>query len=393
MREQGDVAAIEIRHKNGYARGEASPKLVAPGLYAFEVDIALVPGINELVLTAADSHGNISQKEITYSNGEAPRILLIPEQTEVPVGGHTFWEIFLEEKGQRRPLAPDEIKIQAERGYFEGAKYYAPQYRGEDAITVHYPGKNLEGTATIQIEKPKFTGTCQGPAQLYRGEDGKYVIQVRNASQLVANQTQLVVKLPDGLDFKNAGGDGQYRKLVNEISWKLGTVGTGGAGEFKFSIEGSKLGQRNLQVTLHSCMEKVWETSCPVIVAGECDIEHLCLTPDIRIGERATFQIKLTAKQKMKNVICEYEFPEQLIFDSHSNARMQAAGSPVSFESEGNKIIFRPVNKLAPGETVSLEVKLQAKRAGVFQNTLHVTFTTAADQPCSMKDAFTLRVH
>lgn len=350
-----------------------SLSLMSNNRYQFVTNIPLVPGENIIILKAQDSKGNRMQKEITYFNGNAPRLVLLPERQQLPPGGTTFLEIFLEKDGQRQPLAIEDVEIRAQRGYLEGSQYQAPSESGSDQIFAVYKQQNAKGSLRMMIRKGEMEVTIDGPKQIRLGRNTEYTIYVRNAGEIESVQNTLSVKIPDNYSFVSASHSGQYLEAVREIHWQLEKLGPGLQNSVSFTAKANDVGDTTFEVNLNSGEENLAQTNTASEVIGVVEIIHTCEGNDLQVDKNITIQVNLTAQENLKGLQFVY------YFDSEKIAFIKAEGqdhknNTLHFQLSGNKVLIQPsLINLSVQDQISMQLQFKIRRAGTIQNRLECT--------------------
>ena len=347
--------------------------------YQFSKEVKLVPGDNVFHFIAKDVHGNTLDHEFHYINGKASRLILEPERRQLPPGGQTFFEVFLETpEGQRQPLAIQNIEIKAQQGYCQGPKYRAPSHSGTDTITAYYPSENARGMTRISVKKPNLVAEYQGPKTVAIETVGNYRIKVINKGQLESLNNRLTVKVPEGFRFVEADKDGKYLAPVREIQWQFPTIGTGVSDSFNFSLEASERGSEKLLVTLESCREEVWRKHFSLGAIGAFKIVHNCERSLVQVGQTAQIQLQLIGNEPVTNVVVTYEFPDLVEFVS-ADAK-SSSGGKIRTAVAGNKIIFSDIASIGSGQRLTCSIALRIRRFGNIKNIATITYRKGKEQ-------------
>ncbi len=359
------------------------------GVYHFNCNMTLVPGENIFLLKVQDAHGNLLQKEITYLNGEAPRLILQPERQQLPPGGHTFFEVFLEKEGQRQPLSFNEIEIQSQQGYFQGPKYQAPTESGSDIVSAYYRPENAKGRIRIYIRKSSMEINIKGSNEIFLGNQAKFNIQIVNGGELESLRNRVSIKLPKTCEFVSAEQQGEYLAPIREIYWNFATLGPGVQENLQCMIQAAEIGEDKLICTVEAAKEKIAETSIPISVIGGFTIEHKSDFTTIPVDKDVTIQFTLNGRLPVQNLQLAYRFDaEKIVFVQA--AGNDAQGNKLQFLVSGDIIQISPKLALASQATISAKLQFKARRIGTITNVLECSYNLKDGTSQSIQDSITL---
>lgn len=203
----------------------------------------------------------------------------------------------------------------------------------------------LEGAQAPSLVIEKFA-----PPEIQVGKPATFEIHVRNAGQTTAQQVMVSDHVPAGtklVDAKpqpQAGADGS-------LVWQLGTMEAGAEKTITLQLMPQKEGEIGSVAHVTFAATASAKTICtkPMLT-----VEHVA-PAKVMIGEPVTLQITISnpGTGVATGIVLQEDVPEGL---AHS------AGKELEYE----------VGTLRPGESKKLELTLEAAKAGMVQNTLHV---------------------
>ncbi len=337
------------------------------GCYQFQTTISLIPGENTFLLKVQDSFGNKILKEITYFNGQAPRLILKPERNELPPNGKTFFEVVLEREGQTQSLSSEEVNLHAQRGSFQGLRYNAPSESGSDLIFAECKAQNAKGKIRLTIRKTDISLACIGSPTIRLENKEEYSIQVSNHGEMESLHNKISLKLPETCEFISANKDGEYLAPIREIQWRLDTLGIGITETLKFVIKGNKIGKEKFYLELRSGTEIVQSNSTDVEVIGAIIITHDSNCSIVNVDQEFTTSFHITAQEALKNFQILYKFDNGRTIFQKAFGKIKGQG--LKFTVSENTIIIHPDNQsLQPNEIVSGQIQFRSRRAGTIRN-------------------------
>lgn len=356
--------------------------------YQFKISLPLIPGENTVLLHVRDTHGNLLQREITYYNGDAPKLILRPERQQLPPGGTTFFEVFLEQNNQQHPLPIEDIELRAQRGYFEGSQYQAPHESGADHIFAYYKQQNAKGNVRLMIMKGNISLKGHGPQQTRLGENTEYTIQIANEGNIESVQNILSVKIPSGCEFVEANHAGKYLGTVGEIHWQLPKLGPGVQDTVQFTIKGTRLGADQFYASLSSGEENLAKTEIPFQIVGIVTIHHSCEESSLLVDQPITIQVKLTAQEELKDLKFTYHFDaEKIAFIKVKGEHSQSI--TLNFEVSGDKVILNPSVEAAAQDCLDIVLHFKVRRVGKINNRVEC-IATFGNQRQVLEDSLVL---
>lgn len=212
--------------------------------------------------------------------------------------------------------------------------------------------------AAIQVQDTRLELVSSGPSKLFLGQPGKIVLTVKNVGASVAKDVMLEQPLPEGLELVRASTPAEQNE--NVLSWSLGDLDPGAESSVTLHLTPSQTGNLALAATAQASKGSAatGEFSAPMegISALHFTIEDL--QDPVPVGESLTYHIKVhnqgTAPGADIAILVTMDEGMQLVH----------AKGPTNGRTEGNKILFNPLESLDPGATATWRLVLQSRQIG-----------------------------
>jgi uncharacterized repeat protein (TIGR01451 family) len=219
-------------------------------------------------------------------------------------------------------------------------------------------GLKAEASSVTQVRQPILEIDKTGPEKRYLGRSVTYEITVANKGDAPANDLVIRDRLPAGVKFLSASGNGTAEN--RRVQWSLGTVEPGDSRKVSVTVmpESAKT-ISNTAIVSAECAEGVRASARTQIEGIPAILLEVIDTQDpIEVGGRTTYVITATnqgtAPATNIQIICGLE--EEMSHISSSGVTRSSA--------EGSKVTFQPLGSLAPGEKAEWRVNVRAVSAG-----------------------------
>lgn len=214
------------------------------------------------------------------------------------------------------------------------------------------------GEVSTTVTRPVLAFEKKGTKQTYMGRAIAYEMTLRNTGDGEARDVLVSDTIPGGARFLEASEGAALEG--NVVRWKLGTMAPGATKTFNMKI--SSAGAAKLRATATAtayCADTVTamaETEVTGIAA--ILLEVVDLNDPVEIGGATTYVITATnqGSAPATNVRIAVTLEDGMGYGN-------ATGSTKA-EQTGQKVLFKPLPSLAPGEKASWRVEVKAVREG-----------------------------
>jgi len=214
-----------------------------------------------------------------------------------------------------------------------------------------------EAVHQVLVQRAELTVETSGPEMEFAGSVGNYGVRVANQGNATARNVQVLVRMPEGVRYLQ--GEGNVRAEATGMVWQLGDLGSGTKREFRFDCELAADGDMQFQIAAR----------------GEGGVES---TNDLTTRVEAVADLKLTVNDPKGPIPVGQEVVYEIsVFNRGSKAATQVnvvaqfsegiepiATDGMPGEIQTGQVVFQPIARINPKETMKLTVKAKAQSDG-----------------------------
>jgi uncharacterized repeat protein (TIGR01451 family) len=221
---------------------------------------------------------------------------------------------------------------------------------------------NLQVQQQVEFEviAPALTVAVQGPERRYLERPATYEVSVQNPGTAAAHDVQIVTKLPKGMRFVKANNMGEYDATSHAVYWSLAELPKGEKGTVELTAMPVETGPQTLQVESRAQQGLTDKTQREVLVEGLAAIkfEVKALQDPIEVGGETGYEIRIVNQgtKAATNVQISAELPVGL--------KLISAEGETQHKIDRNRLVFEPVQQLAPKADTVYRLRVQGLQAG-----------------------------
>jgi uncharacterized repeat protein (TIGR01451 family) len=221
---------------------------------------------------------------------------------------------------------------------------------------------NLQVQQQVEFEviAPGLTVGLQGPERRYLERPATYEVSVQNPGTATAHDVQIVTKLPKGMRFVKANNMGEYDANTHAVYWSLAELPKGEKGTVELTAMPIETGPQTLQVESRAQQGLADKTQREVIVEGLAAIkfEVRSLQDPVEVNGEAGYEIRIINQgtKAASNVQVTAELPPGF--------KLTSAEGETQHKADGNRLVFEPLQQLAPKADTVYRIRAQAMQAG-----------------------------
>ncbi len=208
-----------------------------------------------------------------------------------------------------------------------------------------------------------------GPAELTQGTNGTYTITVRNTGEATLTNVTVTDQIPVGMSYVSSSPVGT--QADNQVSWGLGSLSSGQQRTISLTLKGETVGTWTNSASV-TCDEGVTDTDSAtteiVPAAGGMTFYSYDTDDPVVVGDNTTYVVKVINQGQiiLHDVQIANTIPDEMSFVSISG--------PSSYSFDGQTVTFSPVATIAPGETLTYNITVQADTPGAVINSTTLTY-------------------
>jgi len=221
---------------------------------------------------------------------------------------------------------------------------------------------NLQVQQQVDFEviAPGLSVAVQGPDRRYLERPATYEVSVQNSGTAPAHDVQIVTKLPKGMRFVKANNMGEYDAANHAVYWSLAELPKGEKGTVELTAMPIEPGQQTLQVESHAQQGLTDKTQRDILVEGLAAIKFdvKALEDPIEVGGETGYEIRVLNQgtKAATNVQVTAELP--------SGLKLISAEGETQHRSEQNRLVFEPLQQLAPKADTVFRIRAQGIQPG-----------------------------
>lgn len=337
--ERGEVAASA----NVRFTGAASTSFaVTEPLLAVKIE-----GTSEVMV------GEITSQTLMISNPGTGTAANVTVEAIIPAGlVHAKGDRLQMELGNLAPgeSRPVRLALTAEAG-------------GRQVIEVHATadsGLVQSAAAEVTVIAPSLKSSIEGPGLRYLGRQATYKLHVENDGPVATDNVRVMHKIPEGFEFVSAEDGAQYDSANRMLSWFVGRLDRGAKSEVSVVMVAKTAGEFTHFVRAtseHGAISDA-ETSTRVEGAASLVVDVTDLDDPVEVGVETAYEIRVKNEgtAPATNLALTCELPAGVEF-------MTATG-PASHINENELVVFKAIDDLAPGKSLTYQVKVKGVLSG-----------------------------
>ncbi|MDA0659180.1 MAG: hypothetical protein O3C60_10090 [Planctomycetota bacterium] len=306
--------------------------------------------------------GDLVRFAIQISNpgtGTAERVML---QEDVPPGlAHSAGQKLEYEVGSIRP---------GETRHLELTLKAAAAGPVDNVITARANGSlQVQHMTQVEVIAPGLRTRIEGPVRRFLNRNATYTVMLENPGTAAANNVDMTVQLPEGLQFVNTNNAGHYDSSRHAIRWNLATLPAKKRGKVQFTVVPVQMGDFKVQVSAQADLglsdqqeHLVNVDGVPALLFSVADA-----TDPIEVGGVTSYEIRVVnqGSKVASNVRLVAAVPDGLEAITAEGAT-DANVSPQNVE-------FRPVAQLLPQQEVKFRIDVRGVRDGDWRFAVSLT--------------------
>lgn len=284
-------------------------------------------------------------KVANQGTGVASNIVLfnsLPPQVRHPQGNELEYDI-----GDLKPNETREINLTLTAAS-PGKVAKQITARGDGSV-------NAEAAIAFEVVSPSLKVTFDGPTLPYLERKAIYTFSVSNPGTAPAHEIELVSHLPQAIKFVSANNSGYYDSKTHSVYWSLAELPEGEIGEVKLVTIPVEAGKHTLRVESKGKLDLSDSLQETIVVDGLSALffEVVDLEDPVAVGGETGYEIRILNQgtKTANNIRLVALVPPQL--------RALSAEGPTQNTVEGGRVIFAPLQRLAPKADATYRIRVQ----------------------------------
>lgn len=223
-----------------------------------------------------------------------------------------------------------------------------------------------DGTQTtaehmLRVTAPKLALQVNGPDFRYVNRKATYQFMLANPGDALATNVNLMVGLPEGLEYVDASGDAVYNPEKRTIAWAIGSLAAQQRRDFTVNVLPKSEGQHLQRVVAWADGNLMAKSDKVTRVDGVTALvmEITDLEDPIEIGSETAYQIHIMNRgtKSAERVQLAVTVP-----DGMTPVRVESSGK---YRIQGQQIQFEPIASLGPQSATVFQVYVKGTARGM----------------------------
>lgn len=236
-------------------------------------------------------------------------------------------------------------------------------------------GLKATDTGTVNVIMPRLDLQLSGPRLRYLERKAIYSLKVTNPGDAAATNVTVADMVPAGFKVLAASDGGRHDFQTRTVSWFLGEIGPGQSREVKVEVQAINPGDHEHKASAVGARGLRADSKLMTKVEGLAAllVEMVDTEDPIEAGGDTGFEVRVT------NTGSKAEGDIKLVATVPDKMQFKNAQGPVKYQQEGNRIVFEPIEKLAPRADAIFRINVKAMESGIARFKIQVSSASMTD--------------
>ncbi len=236
-------------------------------------------------------------------------------------------------------------------------------------------GLSAKDAATLNVIMPRLDLQLAGPRLRYLERRAIYSLKVTNPGDAPATNVTVADMVPAGFKVLAASDGGRHDFQTRTVSWFLGEIGPGQTREVKMEVQAINPGEHKHRATAVGARGLRAESELMTKVEGLAAllVEMVDTEDPIEVGNDTAYEVRIT------NTGSKAEGGIRLVATIPEKMQFKNAQGPARYQEEGRRVVFEPIEQLAPRADATFRINVKALDAGVVHFKIQVSSASLTD--------------
>ncbi|HYE06806.1 MAG TPA: hypothetical protein VEL07_14910 [Planctomycetota bacterium] len=223
----------------------------------------------------------------------------------------------------------------------------------------------------LTIMQPAIELSVDAPRHVYLGRDARIAVRVANPSQHPARDVVVAVPLPDDAERVSVSSGRVER---DDGAFRIGRLGAGETVDFAIDFTPRKAGRLDGEVVAKAYCVEERRAALQTEIAGipAIRLEMIDIRDPVPVGENSGYNIRV------KNQGSADDTDIRLTAEIPEGFEVVSASGKTDVRTEGRRLTFAPLERLAPGDTADWRIEVRALKPG--EATCRIEMSSSANQ-------------
>jgi uncharacterized repeat protein (TIGR01451 family) len=243
-------------------------------------------------------------------------------------------------------------------------------------------GLSCKDAVTLNVIMPRLDLQVAGPRLRYLERKAIYSLKVTNPGDAPATNVTVADMVPAGFKVLAASDGGRHDFQTRTVSWFLGEIGPGQTREVKLEVQAVNPGDHKHKATAVGARGLRAESELMTKVEGLAAllVEMVDTEDPIEAGGDTAYEVRIT------NTGSKTETGIKLVATVPEKMQFKNAQGPARYQEEGRRIVFEPIEQLAPRADAIFRINVKALQAGIVHFKIQVSSASLTD-PVTKEEA------
>lgn len=218
----------------------------------------------------------------------------------------------------------------------------------------------VESSLPVQVVAPQLQVSISGPKLRYLERQATYQITLTNPGTAVARDIDIVANLPRGLQFNNAGNDGEYVSNKHMVVWGLEELGPGETATTDLVVMPIEEGDFVVRVQGQAKDVRPETIEKPVKVEGQSELAFSIEDDNdpIETDGFTTYVVKVT------NIGTRGDRNVQVMVELPQGSEVLQVQAPVAHQAAQGGLTFEPIQEMRAKDQLTYRFSVRLPREG-----------------------------
>jgi hypothetical protein len=217
-----------------------------------------------------------------------------------------------------------------------------------------------EATRSLAATQRALTLGITGPPTRYLNRLTTWDVRVANAGEAALEGVQVRVQVPPEVSFRAATGGGQL--VTDQVVWSIGALRPGEKRDLQLTATPVKAAPRVVLVGVASAdkvAEQRAESAFEVLGMSALRVDVTAPSGPVEVNGKAVYAIRVVNQGTLaaQKVAVTAVLPQPFLQPRYGTG-------PTLGQVQGERVVFAPLERVEPGQTVVYQVEATAKQAG-----------------------------
>jgi uncharacterized repeat protein (TIGR01451 family) len=217
-----------------------------------------------------------------------------------------------------------------------------------------------ESAAEIEVVSPKLAIGIEGASLRYLERQVSYTLSVQNTGTAIAQNVELMLYLPSGLQFNSTINQGAYLPGQHAVRWELAELAAGARAQTEVTLLPVEEGNFVLRMQSQADNTRAEPIQKQVRVEGQSELAFSIEDDNdpIETDGRTTYVIKLT------NIGTRIDNNVEVVIELPEGASVEQIDAPVDYKIGQRSVVFAPIAQIQAKDKQTIRVSVKHTREG-----------------------------